>query len=252
MLSGSLAGPHLKRYRYRRALGNVLERGSETPAAQNGRVDAAGQLAKLLVGALGSLQCLLHELGGARIAVAQLPLGELQRDDRLYQPLLGTVVQVPLDPATRLVGRRDDPAARSRERGTALGIRDRGRDQLGELPEAGLGGGAGRFVLCPRGQDQAPGVSRDNDRRRECPADGRRRRAVRQPVASVNCGRGAQRAPPLAARRLRRRNPRQHGRPPPHPRRRARPRSKRHRRPRNGAVASRLRRAKRPPRTPPP
>jgi hypothetical protein len=48
------------------------------------------------------------------------------------QSLLGTVVQIALDPAAGLVRRGDDPPARGGQLRPALRIRDRGSDQLGE------------------------------------------------------------------------------------------------------------------------
>jgi hypothetical protein len=38
-------------------------------------------------------------------------VGELQRNDRVDQPLLGAVVQIAHYPPALLVGRRDDPRA---------------------------------------------------------------------------------------------------------------------------------------------
>ena len=75
----------------------------------------------------------LAELGRHRgLRRAQL---QRQRD----QPLLGAVVQVPLDPPARLVGGGDDPRPRGGHLGLCPGVRDRGRDQLGEPGQPRLG-----------------------------------------------------------------------------------------------------------------
>ena len=47
--------------------------------------------------------------GGVLGTVAELLLGGLERDDRAHEPLLGAVVQVPLDAPARLIGRGHDP-----------------------------------------------------------------------------------------------------------------------------------------------
>ena len=74
-------------------------------------MDAASQLAQLVVCALGALERQLDELRGVLGAVAKLLLGELEREDRAHEPLLGAVVQVPFDAPARLIGRGHDPAA---------------------------------------------------------------------------------------------------------------------------------------------
>ena len=49
------------------------------------------------------------------------------------QPLLGAVVQVPLDPAAGLVAGRDNPGPGGGQLGLRLRVGDRGGDQLGEV-----------------------------------------------------------------------------------------------------------------------
>jgi hypothetical protein len=70
--------------------------------------------------------------------VADLRLREPQADRQRNQPLLGAVVQVPLQPAPLGVARLDDPQPRGRQLLACLGARDRERDQLGELPQTTL------------------------------------------------------------------------------------------------------------------
>ena len=57
------------------------------------------------------------------------------------EPLLRAVVEVALDPPARLVRCGDDASARRRELGLAFRVRDRGRDELGELLQSLLGVG---------------------------------------------------------------------------------------------------------------
>ena len=61
---------------------------------------------------------------------------ELQRDDRVDQPLLRAVVQIADHPPALVVGRRHDPRPRRRQLRPRLGVRDRRRDQLGEARRA--------------------------------------------------------------------------------------------------------------------
>jgi hypothetical protein len=61
------------------------------------------------------------------------PVADAAQHQRLGdQPLLDAIVQVPLDPAARLVRGGEDPGPRGGDLGPRLGIRDRGRGQLGE------------------------------------------------------------------------------------------------------------------------
>ena len=60
---------------------------------------------------------------------------ESERD----QPLLRAVVEVAFDPATSLVRGRHDPLERGSKLGPGLRVRDRGRDELGEVLEPVFG-----------------------------------------------------------------------------------------------------------------
>jgi len=80
----------------------------------------------------------LAELGRHR----GLCRAQLQRQ-RNQRPL-GAVVQVLLDPPARLVDSGHDPRPRRSHLGPRLGIRDRGRGQLGEPGQPRLGAGGQR------------------------------------------------------------------------------------------------------------
>jgi hypothetical protein len=64
---------------------------------------------------------------------------ELQRDHGVHEALLRAVVQIAHHPSAFLGGGGDDPSARCRELGAAVGVGDRGRDELGEVRDALLG-----------------------------------------------------------------------------------------------------------------
>ena len=113
----------------------------------------------------GQLGVELAELGRhGRLSRAQL---ERERDELL----LRAVVQVALDPLPCRIGGGHDPRARSGELRSALGIRDRGRHELGELGEPGLGLSGQRLRLTRRGGHQPPQRSVDDDRHAHGPAD---------------------------------------------------------------------------------
>ena len=126
-------------------------------------MDALRQLPHLRDRLLGVLERFVDQLRG-RPVVGERAARELERDDRVHEPLLGAVVQVPLDPPARLVGGLDDPAPRCRELGGALGVRDRGRDQLGELRDARLRVRMDGFRALEGGDDDAPDTAGDDDR----------------------------------------------------------------------------------------
>ena len=89
-----------------------------------------------------------------------------QRERERDEPLLRAVVQVPLDPAPRLVRRLDDAGARRLELDPGVDVGDRLPDELGERAQPRLGvpreGRADRA-----GRDGAPEPAVDDDRRRD-------------------------------------------------------------------------------------
>ena len=99
-------------------------------------MDAAGDLGQLLqrAGCLGDGLIELPAEFGRHLGLRRAQL-QRQRD----QPLLGAIVQVPLDPPAGLVGGGYDPGPRGNYLGLCLcylglcpGVRDRGRHQLSE------------------------------------------------------------------------------------------------------------------------
>ena len=91
----------------------------------------------------------VERLGEQRLrprgVLAQRPLRELERDDRVDQALLGAVVEVAHDAPARLVARGEHAGAGGRELIAAVGVGDRGAEQLREMGEAFLRVG-GRHV----------------------------------------------------------------------------------------------------------
>lgn len=74
-----------------------------------------------------------------RAAVGGCFLGEREGEERVDEPLLGSVVEVALQPAAGLVGGRHDARARGGEVRLVFGACDRGGGELCELHEALLG-----------------------------------------------------------------------------------------------------------------
>ena len=107
---------------------------SRPRSVEDGRVDAADQVAQLGERLLDLAVRVLQGRGGLRVARRLAP-GAAQLDAERHEPLLGAVVQVALDAAALLVG------------GT-----DRGRAGLGQLHRATLGLRGPRLRL-PRGLD---------------------------------------------------------------------------------------------------
>ena len=80
--------------------GERLERRGEAAVGEDGRMDAASELAQLVErGGELLARGLEHRLGRRRVA-ADLRLGEAQRERERDEPLLGAVVEVPLEPAS--------------------------------------------------------------------------------------------------------------------------------------------------------
>ena len=88
------------------------------------------------------------------------------------QPLLRTVVQVAHDAAAGIVCLGEQTRPRSRELVTAVGVGDRGVEQLGELGHPLLGVGRRRLLAGPARRDRSPRA-------------GRRRRSARRPPSGA-------------------------------------------------------------------
>ncbi len=148
-----------------------LQRRTEPAPCQNRRVDPARHLAHLVKhvrdpgGDVLELRPELAELRWyIRLSPPQL---EPERDE----PLLGSVVQVALDPAPRLVGGGDDARSRRPQLGLALGVGDRGGDELRKSAQARLRSRRRRLVAGRRDDDHPPRPSLDGDRRANGGAD---------------------------------------------------------------------------------
>ena len=92
--------------RDRAAGGQRGQRGVEAAVGEDGRVDAADQVAQLGERLLDLAVRVLQGGGGLRVARRLAP-GGAQLDAEGHQPLLGAVVQVALDAAALLVGGTD-------------------------------------------------------------------------------------------------------------------------------------------------
>ena len=129
---------------------------------------------------------------------SERPLRELQRDDRVHEPLLRAVVQVAHDAAARLVARGEQARARGGELVAAVGVGDRGVEQLGELRHALLGVGGRRLLAAPARRDHAPQPAVDDDRRPDADAHAdaageRRDRPSARSKSSIRAGRPVRR-----------------------------------------------------------
>jgi hypothetical protein len=82
-------------------------------------------LAQLAGRALRLQERLADEPDGVAVPALERPAGELERDDRVDQPLLSPIVKGAYHPPALLVGRRHDPSARGGEVGLRLRRRQR-------------------------------------------------------------------------------------------------------------------------------
>jgi hypothetical protein len=91
-----------------------------------------GELAQLDVRALRLLERLADEGRRALLLVLERPARQLERDDRVDEALLGSVVEIADDTPPLVVGGGDDPRAGRGELAPRLDVRDPRRDQLGD------------------------------------------------------------------------------------------------------------------------
>ena len=117
----------------RRDRSATSDAGAEPAAGEDGGQDPVGELAQLVVAPLGLLERLGDERTPPRAVLVQGLLGELERHDRVDEPLLGAVVEVAHDPPAGLVAGGEQARARGGELVAAVGVRDRGLEQLREL-----------------------------------------------------------------------------------------------------------------------
>ena len=119
----------------------ALERGAEAVIAEDGGVDAPGELAQLVerLAQLGAGAC--EQLGGALRVALDAILGQLQCEGEPDEALLCAVVQVPLDPPPLLVGRLHDAHTRIGQLATQLVLLVDERAQLAGLAQVQHRGG---------------------------------------------------------------------------------------------------------------
>ena len=124
--------------RHGRAAGERLQRRPRPPLDRIAGWMPARDLLQVLDAPARPLGRVGQLTPGARL-LGRTGLGGAQRERERDQPLLRAVVQVALDRRRGLVGRGDQPGAGGGELGAALGVGDRGGDELGELRHARLG-----------------------------------------------------------------------------------------------------------------
>jgi hypothetical protein len=104
-----------------------IDGGRKATVREDRWMDAACELAQLGDGGPHVFDALGDE---GHIFTASL--GELQRHNRFYEPLLRSVVKVAYDLPALLVGSLDEPCPRRNQFGLGAGVGDRGSDQLGK------------------------------------------------------------------------------------------------------------------------
>ena len=143
------------------------------------------QLAQLDVRLLRLAERLGHESGGALPLGLERPARQLQRDDRMDEALLGSVVKITNHPPPLLVGRRHDPRPRRGEFRARLEVRDRCGDEFGELPDPRLRVRRQRLGRPREGDHGAPQAFLDEDRRRDRGTDALCARVSRERAGRV-------------------------------------------------------------------
>ena len=172
----------------------------EPAAREDRRQDPVCQLAQLDLRLFRLGERLAHEFVRVLASRLERAYGPLERDDREYESLLRSVVQVALDTAPRVVGGGDDASARGGERGTALGVGDRGGDELREAGQARLGFGAQRDAAAA-GDERAPETVFDEDRTADRGTQPQPAACLRERAGGVRVSVGADRTTGLQAPR---------------------------------------------------
>jgi hypothetical protein len=116
-----------------------VDAGAKATAGEHGGQDPVCQLAQLTVALLRLFERLADQRLDLAVIVLGRSLSQLERQDRVHQPLLRPVVQIPHDPASRLVSGGEQTRPRGDELVTAVGVRDGGVEHLGELGHALFG-----------------------------------------------------------------------------------------------------------------
>ena len=145
-----------------------LERLGEAAIGEQRRVDPVRQIAELGDSDLEVVSELVQQLRGGLRLVGQHVTGQPQADRQCHQVLLGTVVQVALQPSSLGVAARHDPGPRLAQR---LGLRPQlvervlqGRVELGVMKgEADLSGQIGEHTVVFLGEAVAGRRPLDDD-----------------------------------------------------------------------------------------
>ena len=138
------------------SLDHRVDAGAQAATRERGRQDPVGQLAQLLVAVPHLFEPLREERPQLWIVGSKRTLGELQRHDGMDEPLLRSVVQIAHDAAPRFVRLAEKAHSRGGQLIPAVGIRDRGVQQLGELRDPRFGVGGWRVRAAPVRDDHAP------------------------------------------------------------------------------------------------
>ena len=148
-----------------RSLHQRVQRRAEAAFGEHRRVDATGQLAKL-VEALRELVLRRGQgLAGGRWILLERHADQGQVEREGDQPLLRAVVQVALEPPALDVPRLDDARARGGELLAGIGVRERLCHQLREVAQPLLEAVRQRLVGPGRRSQRTPQPSTDENRR---------------------------------------------------------------------------------------
>ena len=126
-------------------------------------------------------------------------LRTLERDDRVHEPLLGAVVQVPDDVSARVIACDEQPGARRGQLIAAVRVGDRGTQQFGEAGQPLLGVVGRWLAICPDRGQHAPCAAVDNDGGRR-PTDRTPARRATSPIRPVAAATSSRRAVPPVRR----------------------------------------------------
>ena len=163
-LGGKPRGPKIDLHWQVEPLHEGVDPCPEPVMRENRGKDAVCELAQFRDAPLGVPQRIADE--PLRVTVARLEriLSELQRHDRMDEPLLGAVVEVSHHAPSRLVRLGEETRAGGRQLVAAVRVRDRHGEQLGELHHPLLGVGR-RHLAAPLGDGHPPKPSFHHDRR---------------------------------------------------------------------------------------
>ena len=159
---------HVDLDRHRHPRRQRVHAGAQPAPGEDRWEDAVGELAQLGRRLLGVVERLGQQAGELLLLVLQGAACQLERDDRVDQPLLRAVVQIANHAPALLVGRRHDPRPRRGELRPRFGVRDRRGHELRELAEPILDVGRAAARLPPRRHPSRPRYRRRRRSPRRC------------------------------------------------------------------------------------